>query len=594
MKSYEPDSTVDAAILCEYGVFSTTSFTFQWTTRYKIFSKEGLNRLIMSVPVASKGEVKGVVFNIEDGKIVKTKLDRKSIYRERVVEDYYRMRIAPPDARAGSVIDITFSMQGLPNTWQFQKKIPVFWSELVIPKNPYISFNKRFVGYEPLQVVTSSRWVAKEMPPFHPEPYINSSNNYMTTMFLEISSIHLPGSGYSTGIYENLSEDWDDVAEYYDDHTKFGEVLRVADIYLNGAADTVDAISASETEKVVNALNRIRDEVKWNKRQRLYPSTQLRSVYVKEKTGSSADMNFLFLKLLEKLDIECYPMLMSLRDEGMINPHFPSHSRFNYVVSYVKIGDRYYTIDAADKHYPYDMLNAECLNNFGFVLWKETGEWVDIAPEKKRSRMINATLSVEEDGLLTGSMTIQHAGYASALFRKRQERYTTRDEYLEEFETDHTGTFVMDYSVENLEQDVGSVKENFSLEIEGKTNVAGGLIYLDPVLIGRITENPFKLESREYPVDYTYPRDKMYILTLAVPDGYAVEQMPAPIKLITREKSIMYQFNAVQTQNSIQIMCRMSILKPMFIQTEYSELQALYDIVVNKESEPIILKKVTP
>lgn len=596
MKSYEPDSTIDAAVLCEYGVFNTNTYDFTRTIRYKIFSKEGLDHLIMSIPVDSKGAVRGAVFNYEDGEIVSSKLVRSSIYRERVVGDYYRMRIAPPDAREGSVVDIKYTIPLLPRSWQFQKKIPVLWSELVIPNNPYISFNKRFVGHIPLSEVTNNRWVAKNMPPFLSEPYISSSNNFMTTMFLEISGISIPPGNYSKGIYENYSKNWKDVASIYGSDEDFGSILVTSAGYLSSAAESIKFGSTTEQELVEKALNHIRESVKWNKEKHLYPSPSLRNVYLNEKTGTSADMNFLFLKLLEKLDVECHPMLISLRDEGVVNRYYPSHSRFNYVISYVKIGEEYYAIDAADKYYPYDMLNPDCINEAGFVIrMKErTYNWVDIESEKTSRRMINALLKLEQDGLLTGSMTIQHAGYSSAAFRKYQEKFTTQDEYLEEFETEQPGTFVMDYSVENLDQDLGTVKETISLEIEGKANVAGGLIYLNPVVFGQITENPFKLEKREYPVDYIYNWNKTYLMSLTIPEGYVVEQLPEPVKLVTEEESIIYLLNATQTLTTIQVMIRFSILKPRFTQAEYGELRALYDFVVNKESEPIILKKVIP
>ncbi len=53
MPDDEPDSTVDAAVLCEYGSFDPYKLSFSYMVRYKIFSKEGLNSLIMSIPVQS-------------------------------------------------------------------------------------------------------------------------------------------------------------------------------------------------------------------------------------------------------------------------------------------------------------------------------------------------------------------------------------------------------------------------------------------------------------------------------------------------------------------------------------------------------------
>lgn len=591
---YPADTTVDAAILCEYGEFNSERFTFTHIVRYKIYSKEGLNSLIMSLPVSSKGAVKGVVFNMVDGELVESKMTRESIYQERVIGSYSRMRIAPPDAKAGSVIDISFTLQGLPYEWRFQKRIPVLWSELRIPYSQYVKFNKRFIGYEPLYISTTGRWVGKNMPPFLAEPYISSSNNYMTTMFMEVSEIHLPGNSYNNGINEYYSNSWENVADYFYEHKYYGQILRGSSAYLNEALEELKSMSATEEELVINALERIRADVKWDKHETLFPSRSLREVYVDEKTASSADMNFFLLKLLKKLDLECYPMVMSTRSEGMVNPHFPSRSRFNYTVCYVKIGDEFHVIDAADKYYGYDMLNRSCLNGSGFVVKRENPEWISLSPEKLRNKMISCNLNISEDGFIRGSIKMKHADYAAASFRKQHEKYTTEDEYLEDFEQSNPGIFVMDYSLKNIENDLGNISESFTVEIDGVANVSGGMIYLDPLMVDRLEENPFKLESRQYPVDFASGRSIMYILTLTIPAGYVAEQLPKPINLVTSDKSALFQYNVSQNGSVIQLLSKMTIKKPVFLQDEYEELRDFYSIIVNKGSEPIILKRANP
>lgn len=201
---------------------------------------------------------------------------------------------------------------------------------------------------------------------FLPEPFVNSRNNYMTTMFMELSEIHIPSQGGGPGYYEKFSTDWKDVSEYYYNHEKYGAVLRGGGGYLKEAAETVRAMSETDQDLVVNALAQIRKDIKWNKKERLFPSSMLREVYCKEKTGNSADMNFLFMKLLRRMDVECYPMLIRTRDEGIINTRFPSRSRFYYTLSYMKVGEEFVAIDAAHKHYDYDLLRMNCLNNSGF------------------------------------------------------------------------------------------------------------------------------------------------------------------------------------------------------------------------------------
>lgn len=593
-KFYEPDSTVDAAVLCAYGVFNPNEFSFTSTTRFKIYSKEGLNFLIMPIPVKFKSQVRGVVYNMVDGKVVKSKLEKEHIYSERVSGSYTRLRIAPPDAREGSVIDIKYTMDGsIPREWNFQQPIPVIHSELRIPRTEIFSFNKRMTGYIPLTESSASRWVAKDMPPFIPEPYINAASNYMTTMLIEISRIHATGPNGAM-YYKQYSSTWEDVAEVFDKDEDFGTIYRQGDAYLKEAADKIRASSSSDEELVANALAHIHQEVKWNKVNDMYPANTLRNIYLNEKTGTAADMNFLFLKLLKRLEVESYPMIMSLRSNGIINPHFPSISRFGYTACYVKVGDSFRVVDASDKYFGTNCLSTKCLNGWGFVLRGRQGEWVEIEPLRFSNRMINCQLTLSEDGLMEGKIFRQFSDYGAAGFRKSHEDYTTEEEYLEDFERSNDGIYVMDYQVSGTEQVNGPIQEEFEVEMEGMVNVSGDMIHLNPVLMDAVEENPFKLEKREYPVDFSYGRNRIFMLQLELPEGYGVEQLPKPVRLVNTDNTASFQYSVSQIGSKVQVMYRLQIKKPTFIMSEYEELKLLYDIIVNKEAEPLILKRVSP
>jgi hypothetical protein len=43
------------------------------------------------------------------------------------------------------------------------------------------------------------------------------------------------------------------------------------------------------------------------------------------------------------------------------------------------------------------------------------------------------------------------------------------------------------------------------------------------------SQNPFKQENREYPIDFDFLMDKYVNIT--IPDGYTVEQVPEPLNV---------------------------------------------------------------
>ena len=63
-------------------------------------------------------------------------------------------------------------------------------------------------------------------------------------------------------------------------------------------------------------------------------------------------------------------------------------------------------------------------------------------------------------------------------------------------------------------------KESHEVVINDHVVATDGLIYINPFIALQEKENPFKLEKREYPVDYGSPLEKMYICKISIPDGY--------------------------------------------------------------------------
>jgi len=99
MKVYPLDTSAAAVILCDYGYFDSRQFRFYRTLRIKIFKKEGLDWANKTFPGDSKGDIRGITFNLDGDKIVETKLKNESIFRERVTDDYYRTRVAMPNVK---------------------------------------------------------------------------------------------------------------------------------------------------------------------------------------------------------------------------------------------------------------------------------------------------------------------------------------------------------------------------------------------------------------------------------------------------------------------------------------------------------------
>ena len=163
---YEIDSTAPAIILYNYGYFNNQNFLFTHLMRIKILKKEGYSWANRTFNTGSAANIRAKTFNLIDGKIVAEKLSNKSIFKERIYNNYYITKISMPNVKVGSVIDIEVTYSWIPLFWYFQETIPMLHSELIMENTDYFTFSKNYYGYVAFKVIKPHRWVLLMFPHF--------------------------------------------------------------------------------------------------------------------------------------------------------------------------------------------------------------------------------------------------------------------------------------------------------------------------------------------------------------------------------------------------------------------------------------------
>ncbi|MEL7341425.1 MAG: transglutaminase, partial [Bacteroidota bacterium] len=116
MESYELDAEAGAVILFEkeHVYFDVIKDKFQLVfevhRRVKIFSSSESDQANVEIPFYSFNRmeevtsVKGMTYNLEDGKIVESKLERDAVFLEDVSDYFSQKKFALPNVKDGSVI----------------------------------------------------------------------------------------------------------------------------------------------------------------------------------------------------------------------------------------------------------------------------------------------------------------------------------------------------------------------------------------------------------------------------------------------------------------------------------------------------------
>lgn len=426
--------------------------------------------------------------------------------------------------------------------------------------------------------------MAKDVPAFVEEPFMNSISNYITKFEFDIRYIVIDG------IERPISSTWEVMCDNLLDVNTLGGVLRM-DGYMSRIAKDIELTANTESEKIKAAYDEVK-KIRWNGNHSLY-ADQLNIKFVhKEKIGNSAEINIALIQLLRNMGLEAYPVALSTRENGILSPASPSYQKLNHLVAYVKGENKNYLLDATEDYMPYDLLPVKDLNWKGRLLNRENLCWIDLAPEKKAKTQTFMKLKIGDDLSVEGEVNYRHYDYAASNFRKKYHEFNSEEEFIRNITENREGLKIRSCSFDNLEELNKPVSENYDVEINNKLLDTGDECLLYPFFFEQIEINPFKVEKRQYPVDFAYQRENMMIVQLTIPEGYEISEIPEPVQMQMEESACQLVYQIGKNQNMITLSYQMNINKELFLPEEYPDLREFYNQIIKIQSQPIVLKKI--
>ena len=636
MSRYDKDSTAAAVVLADFGqssiIYNQTegfSLLFERITRIKILSKEGLDWATFSVSLYHDGGnnekfsgLKAVTYNLENGKVAETKLKSDAVFKEKVNDNWDVMKMTLPNVREGSIVEVTYKVTSdfLFNfqDWEFQQTIPTRWSEYRANVPEFYNYDKYMQGYVSLVVsetkdvpasitLTSkersggyssstefshdkiefkehrSRWVAADVPAFKEEPYITTPKDYISKMNFELAFMKFPNQPVKP-----VMGSWEDINKQFNESRNFGTEI-TSNGFLKKIAEEITVNAATPEQKISAINNYVKQNIVWNDQSRKYTDTPLKKV-MEDKKGNSAEINLLLASLLEKAGFSVSAVLISTRDHGFVRQTVPISSQFNYVLCLVKYDNKQLLLDATDKLLPTGVLPERCLNGSGFVI-SPTGtySWIALASNVRSLLYYNVNLTLSAEGELKGEIKVDQSGYYA---------HSGRAKYFTKGKEDYVKDFIggRAWAIENSafvnDNDLSlPFKEVHGISINDHVVSNDAIIYLNPFVLSQLTENPFKSESRKYPVDFGSPLEKLYTCKIVIPDGYTIDELPQSRLIRLPDNAAKYAYSVTQNGNTIMLTSNLQINNSLFSTEQYPSLRQFYDQVVSKQAEQIVLKK---
>lgn len=631
---YSIDSNASAVIIGDIG---STDFVgnskggfaleFKRYCRIHILNKNGYDVSQVEIPIYTVGEaeeelasLKAVTYNLENGKVVETKLDPKSgVFKEKINKNKVIRKFTFPAVREGSIVEYEYRLKSdfLFNLrpWEFQHSYPALWSEYVVGMPEFLNYVSLTQGYHPFYIkeqkdkresysvemekdpvmrgvgtdrinfsagVTFFRWVMKDVPALKEESYTSTLNNHLSRIEFQLAEYREPF------VPRKVMHTWAETAKRLLEEEDFGLPLQQENAWLDDVLPGILKTATAPLDKAKNIHAWLRDNMTCTNYGSFYTSKSLRST-LNTKSGNEAEINLLLTAMLKRAGLQADPVILSTRSNGYAYALYPLIDRFNYVITRLIIGAQQYYLDASRPRLGFNKLGYDCYNGHARVI-DAGADGIEFKPESLMERELTSVfITSDGKGNLTGNVQ-QAPGYYTSYDIRSRLKDKGKSAYFEELGKDAgedleiTETAID--SINNYEEPL-AIKYQFKLPADNED-----IWYFNPTFNQGWKQNPFKSAERLYPVEMPYGIDETYLLRMDVPAGYTVDELPRQLMVkLNAEDEGNFEYRVVESNGVISVRSRIRISRTYFSPEEYSMLREFFNLVVKKHNEQIVFKK---
>ncbi len=444
MTTFAADTNAAAVVL---GAFGNTYFTdgfvqvFEYHVRVKLLRESSYEEFgTVKIPylagrdAAKIRDLKAQTITMgSNGKPVVHKVDRASIFKNKVGRDLEVLTFTFPALQTGAVVEYHYKVEKPQyyvniEPWRFQASEPMLHSEYRIEFPSMLQYMLSSVG-ETLSKLSVNendlstkstgtyvryRWVMENVPALREEPFMTAAQDFRMAIRFQWSGMSEAGWGM-----QQRNNTWGKAAEsILANDGPLGEHLNRPGRDVRAAAEEAVGDVTDPAEKMKRIYDYVRTRIDFNGESGAYVDRTPKDV-LKDRTGGSPEINLLLVAMLREAGLTAHPVLLSTRDNGLPNTVYPMLSQFNDLIAAAEIGSERYLLDATDEMRPYDLLPYNSLNGEAWMVRHPQPAWIPVAASASLTQQRLVTMDVHEDGRVTGHASAANTGYA-ALFSRHE------------------------------------------------------------------------------------------------------------------------------------------------------------------------------
>jgi hypothetical protein len=307
---------------------------------------------------------------------------------------------------------------------------------------------------------------------------------------------------------------------------------------------------------------------------------------------SWAPKSLVLYHLLKKAGIVAYPMVVSTRGHGKVDPYYTSLIQFNRAVVYIPVdNEKNYVLDATSKYNLYTDPPAELLNSLGLYVDKsnKTYDTVFLKRNSPVRQVVLVNAEIKPGGKLEGTAQINSTSYDRI---NAIERYKTDGEtkYIDYLRNGDNNLKISSIKFDHMEVDTLPLTQNitFNLDLAASDE---NYIYINPNVFTGLKTNPFLSESRLTDIYFGFLRNYSINSVYKLPAGYKVDALPKSASMVMPDKSISFKRVVAEQDGAIMVHFIIDYKRTSFNADDYAGIRDFYKKMYEMLNEQIVLKK---
>lgn len=562
-------------------------------------------------------KLEGYTYELINGKLEKTKLDKKSIFKTTLNDNFDRVSFALPNVKEGVIIE--YSYQVYSPFWKIddlilQEDIPVIAYKAVVEIPEVFQFNTYYQGKYRCALETEVKrksfnfsyrqegaygtktqntrtanmaisqavyaYTKENIPPLKEEPYTNNLENFRSSVIYELATAEL-----TQGNKKNFTTSWEEVAKTLNNSDRFGKRLEKTN-FLKEEGDRFRESVPNQKERAYAIYDYVKKNVAWNGKYRSRVEQPLKKAY-DNKEGTSAEVNLILVALLREAGLDAHPVLSATKNYKV--PIFPTLEGFNNVIASISLNGKLLLLDATELNAKPGQL-SENIRNWEGRLVRPDGstQKVSLFSPKHVQEQIMVNITLDPDAYATGVFKERFRGDNEIAFRNQFSNKSIGEQknyFKNSYNLEAIDTFELQSSLDK------SAEVSFNFSAENIVEEINDKWYLKPLLFLSDEENPFKSKTRETPIDFKFPLIQRKIINIKIPANYTIENITKPIKFAMEGDLGDYSLTVSQNKDVVQIMSILKLNRTLFSPSEYETIRSFYTEMLEKQATPIVLKQ---